>query len=149
MEYIEIKKDLFSVDEDYYFVHCISSDIAMGKGIAVKFRDMGVKKFIKDTYAVNWEGTGFCIGARAGGRTVFNLVTKQYYYDKPTYQTMRQALEDLYYKLERLEFVFGNHVKLAMPLIGCGLDKLEWNKVSEIIKDVFKDADVEILVCRL
>jgi O-acetyl-ADP-ribose deacetylase (regulator of RNase III) len=38
--------------------------------------------------------------------------------------------------------------KVAMPIIGCGLDRLQWNKVSEIIKDIFKDTDIEILVCR-
>ena len=38
--------------------------------------------------------------------------------------------------------------KLAIPLIGCGLDKLEWSKVSEMIQNTFKDEDVEILVCR-
>jgi O-acetyl-ADP-ribose deacetylase (regulator of RNase III) len=38
--------------------------------------------------------------------------------------------------------------KVAMPIIGCGLDRLQWDKVSEIIKDVFKDTDIEILVCR-
>ena len=38
--------------------------------------------------------------------------------------------------------------KIAMPVIGCGLDRLEWCKVSEIIKEVFEDTDVEILVCK-
>ncbi len=38
--------------------------------------------------------------------------------------------------------------KIAMPMIGCGLDKLKWDDVSKIIKDVFKDTDVEILVCK-
>lgn len=37
--------------------------------------------------------------------------------------------------------------KVAMPVIGCGLDRLQWNKVSEIIKDVFQYEDIEILVC--
>lgn len=34
-----------------------------------------------------------------------------------------------------------------MPKIGCGLDKLEWDKVEEIIKETFKDCDIDILVC--
>jgi hypothetical protein len=38
--------------------------------------------------------------------------------------------------------------KLGMPLIGCGLERLKWDKVSEIIKDVFVDTDIEIVVCR-
>ena len=38
--------------------------------------------------------------------------------------------------------------KIAMPIIGCGLDRLQWDKVSEIIKEVFKNKNIEILVCR-
>ena len=39
--------------------------------------------------------------------------------------------------------------KLAMPKIGCGLDRLQWDKVYDIICDVFKDTDVDILICEL
>jgi O-acetyl-ADP-ribose deacetylase (regulator of RNase III) len=38
--------------------------------------------------------------------------------------------------------------KIAMPIIGCGLDRLQWDRVSEIIKEVFKNTDIEILVCK-
>ncbi|WP_374017833.1 hypothetical protein ABU162_27665 [Paenibacillus thiaminolyticus] len=38
---------------------------------------------------------------------------------------------------------------LAMPQIGYGLDKLQWGKVREIIKEVFADTDIEIVVCTL
>ena len=37
--------------------------------------------------------------------------------------------------------------KIAMPKIGSGLDRLNWQDVEQIIKDVFADTDVEILVC--
>lgn len=36
--------------------------------------------------------------------------------------------------------------KLAMPKIGCELDRLEWEKVKNIIKEVFADVDIEIVV---
>ena len=39
--------------------------------------------------------------------------------------------------------------KLAMPIIGCGLDKLEWSKVKDLIIQVFKNMDIEILICYL
>ena len=38
--------------------------------------------------------------------------------------------------------------RVAMPVIGCGLDRLEWEKVSAVIQDVFAGTDVEILVCK-
>ena len=39
--------------------------------------------------------------------------------------------------------------KIAMPLIGCGLDRLEWEDVKTIIINTFQDTDIEILICRL
>ena len=39
--------------------------------------------------------------------------------------------------------------KVAMPLIGCGLDRLEWDKVKTIIAQTFNDTDIEVLVCKL
>ena len=38
--------------------------------------------------------------------------------------------------------------RVAMPVIGCGLDRLEWEKVSEMIQEVFAGTEVEILVCK-
>ena len=37
--------------------------------------------------------------------------------------------------------------KLAMPKIGCGLDRLAWPKVEEMLFIIFKDVEVNILVC--
>ena len=37
--------------------------------------------------------------------------------------------------------------RIAMPRIGCGLDRLKWPLVRALIKDVFRDEDIEILVC--
>ena len=36
-----------------------------------------------------------------------------------------------------------------MPLIGCGLDHLEWSKVSVIIQEIFQNTEIEILVCKM
>ena len=56
---------------------------------------------------------------------------------------MRLALKKM--KQICLEY---NIKKIAMPVIGCGLDRLNWNDVSEQIKDIFADTNVEILVCK-
>ena len=31
----------------------------------------------------------------------------------------------------------------------CGLDKLEWDKVKDVIEDVFENTNIEILICIL
>jgi hypothetical protein len=38
---------------------------------------------------------------------------------------------------------------LAMPRIGCGLDRLQWENVKFMIEFVFAKVDVEIVVCNL
>lgn len=42
-----------------------------------------------------------------------------------------------------------NIEKIAMPKIGCGLDKLNWCDVSSAIKEIFADSSIEIVVCYL
>ena len=39
--------------------------------------------------------------------------------------------------------------RIAMPVIGCGLDKLDWHRVSKLIKEIFVNTEVEIIVCKL
>lgn len=143
MRYNEEIRDLFSVSDDYYLAHCISDDYAMGKGIATEFvkrYNMQEKLLEMRPYNPEFKITkGHCI---LEGK-VLNLVTKSKYWHKPTYQTLENALRDMRACCGR------NKVeKIAMPLIGCGLDKLKWNKVSEMIQDIFADTDIEILVCK-
>lgn len=146
MNYREEERDLFSVPDDYYLAHCISADFGMGKGIVVEFNkrfDMKRKlqKLYPD-YLNQWTHVKM-IGDCIQQDNVFNLVTKERYYNKPTYKSLRIALEVMRDLCNEI------HVnKLAMPIIGCGLDRLQWNKVKEIITDVFHDMDIEILVCK-
>jgi len=146
MIYIEEKRDLFSVSEDYYLAHCISADFGMGRGIVIEFNkrfDMKHKlqskypDYINQWHSKRYEGD--CI---MEGR-VLNLITKERYFHKPTYQSLKTALVAMKRICEKESVT-----KIAMPIIGCGLDKLSWSKVSEIIKEVFDDSNIEILVCK-
>ncbi len=141
----EEQRDLFTVPKDYILVHCISADLAMGAGIAKEFARRGVKAELQKEYQ-DIE-VGDCLVSNATDWGVeFNLVTKEKYWQKPTYKTMRMALEDA--KILRCEGIMSDeNVKFAMPRIGCGLDRLQWDKVKTIIEEVFADTDVEILVC--
>lgn len=147
MIYKEEVRDLFSVPDDYYFVQCISGDFAMGKGIAVEFnKRFDTKNQLQKNYASLFRRNNWSIiksmECLLEGR-VFNLVTKFRYYEKPTYQSMTDSLKRMKVICEAR-----NIHKIAMPTIGCGLDRLQWDKVSEIIKEVFEDSDIEILVCK-
>jgi O-acetyl-ADP-ribose deacetylase (regulator of RNase III) len=141
MEYEEIKKDLFSASEDYYLAHCISSDFVMGGGIAVPFNKKfnlkaQFRKIKKENPAALKHPTCILLGR------VFNLITKNLVFHKPTYETMRSALE----KMKEICDEEGIK-KIAMPRIGSGIDGLDWIHVREIVCDVFDKSEVEILVC--
>lgn len=137
--------DLFSVGDEYTLAHCISADFALGKGIAAEFnRRFKLKSALKHDhyyYQMEWVRTGRehgCIYENG----VLNLVTKERYFEKPTYESLEGALEDA-----KVECLLHNIRKIAMPKIGCGLDKLRWNRVRTIIFDVFEDTEIEIKVC--
>ena len=146
MTYKEEIRDLFSVPDDYYLAHCISADFGMGKGIVIEFNkrfDMKHKLQIKYPDFVNEFHRTKCNGTCILEGKVFNLITKERYYQKPTYQSMRNALWSMSQACKDM-----NIARVAMPIIGCGLDRFQWDKVSEIIKEIFEDIDIEILVCK-
>ena len=135
------KRDLFTVPQGYYLAHCISADFALGAGIAKTFDEVYNMKFKLFRKYDNYEYEG---GDALLIDNVFNLVTKPKRYHKPRYEAVREALETMKDIMEANAIT-----KLAMPKIGCGLDKLSWNEVYEIICEVFEDMDVEILICEL
>ena len=145
MTFNEVQQDLFTVPQGYYLAHCISGDYALGAGIAVKFDEVYNMKFkLFRDYAIP-EGQKYAnVGRALLVDNVFNLVTKARCFHKPTYDELYNTLIDM-----REQMVDFGITKLAMPLIGCGLDKLEWERVKDVIEDVFEDTDVEILICRL
>lgn len=139
MEYKEIHQDLFTVDKEYYLAHCISSDAKMGAGIAVDFK----KKFRLYNLQKQAAEKPLKIGSCVLMNRVLNLITKKVYWGKPTYETFTLSIKDM------KEVALAKGIsKIAMPQIGAGLDKLSWAKNREIIKDIFADTDIEILVCR-
>lgn len=69
---------------------------------------------------------------------ILGLVTKEHYYGKPTLDDMRAAIWNLRAKLETNAWLDGDNpmlTEIMMPHIGCGLDRLKWDDVKEIIFD--------------
>ena len=128
--------DLFDFRDTHYLAHCISADYRLGAGIAKQF-DMryNIRASLFDDGTCDYPD---CILTDR----IFNLVTKRHYYDKPTYNSLQDSL----YMMR--DIVYNRGVKkIAIPKIGCGLDKLEWDKVERVIKQVFDEYDIEIVVC--
>ena len=92
----------------------------------------------------NYPDYEYCGGDSLPVDNVFNLVTKHKCWHKPTYGSLRESLEMM---REQMDFL--GVTKLAMPWIGCGLDRLQRNQVYDIICEVFEDTDVEIVICEI
>lgn len=134
-------RDLFTVPQGYYLAHCISADFSLGAGIAKAFDEVYNMRFklFREYDAYSYDG-----GDALLIDNVFNLVTKPKCYHKPRYEALRDALEIMKNIMD-----INATTKLAMPKIGCGLDRLSWSEVYDIICEVFEDTDVEILICEL
>lgn len=141
----EIKIDLFEYEptmKNFYYLHCISRDFALGLGIAKSFRN----KF-NLTKEVLTEG--IISNNLSLTSNVFNLITKSRYWQKPTYNSLRNALMSVKKTIFALNGDNTKDIQLIMPKIGCGLDKLMWKNVKNIIKEVFDDTELDIVICYL
>lgn len=140
---LEIKEmDLFTAPEKYKMAHCLSADLRLNMGIVVQMNrtyDLKTKlKAVAPVRPVKWPD---CILTGS----VFNLITKETYKSKPTLDTLTEALCVMRRIVEQEGIRY-----IAMPKIGCGLDKLQWEDVERRIRQVFDDVqDLEILVCVL
>ncbi len=141
MQYREIKGDLFKLKDTHVLAHCISSDFKLGVGIANEFdRLYRMRTNLISLYPNHYMIPNEYCALRVGN--VYNLVTKHRYFEKPTYNSLRIALDDM-----RDKMVIAGQTQLAMPMIGSGLDKLAWRRVSEIIKEIFEFTDIDITIC--
>lgn len=142
MEYKLIQDDVFN-HKDCYYAHCISRDCALGAGIAVEFdkrydmRNRLLKLAEEKPETLDEK----CIEVE----NVFNLITKEKYWQKPSYKSLEESLLEMKEKLSKNK----NIKKLVIPKIGCGLDRLSWDKVEPMVQEIFKDLDIEIVVCYL
>uniref|UniRef100_A0A4W5PIX1 O-acyl-ADP-ribose deacylase 1 n=1 Tax=Hucho hucho TaxID=62062 RepID=A0A4W5PIX1_9TELE len=136
-----VKGDLFSCPEDEVLAHCISEDCRMGAGIAVKFKNKfsGVDELKKQKKV-----PGQCAVLKRNKRFVYYLITKEKYSHKPTYDNLRQSLEDM-----KSHCLQNGVTRISMPRIGCGLDRLSWDKVEEMLEQVFQPTDISITVYTL
>lgn len=87
---------------------------------------------------------GGCAYLRVDDGYIFYLITKQKYSHKPTMSSLESSLRAM-----RDLCVQHGVRQLAMPRIGCGLDRLNWTEVSELIQQLFQSDDIEITIYAL
>ncbi|XP_030821830.1 ADP-ribose glycohydrolase OARD1 isoform X1 [Geospiza fortis] len=136
-----VKGDLFSCPGTDALAHCISEDCRMGAGIAVLFKKKfgGVQELLDQK-----KKTGEVAVLQRDDRYIYYLITKQKVSHKPTYESMQKSLEAM-----KAHCLNNGVTDISMPRIGCGLDGLQWEKVSAILEEVFENTDIKITVYSL
>lgn len=152
-----VKKDITTISSDFLICHCISADAAMGAGVALalvrRFPSMKseVKDCLKDTPLRQRVGQVVFYVDDTTNAVVANMVTKTHYWYKSSTMPQGAYLDNLRRCLVSVRQVMLERgiKKLAMPKIGCGLDRCSWMEVESIILDVFDGTDIDITVCVL
>lgn len=142
MKYTEVKGNLFNADRNYVLAHCISANCRMEAGIATQFVRRNPR--MRESLLAKSPKVGDVLFYHSEKDRVFNMITKEKHYDKPTREDFNKTIVKL--KEEMIENEFHH---LAIPLIGSGLDKLNWTITEEFIMKEFADTGIEIKVYRL
>ncbi|XP_068078918.1 uncharacterized protein [Danio rerio] len=129
--------DLLQTPEHIPIAHCISADYALGAGVAKQIRD----KYGVEELNTSVAQPGDCIKTTHGPRQIYHLVTKWWCRDLPTYEHLETSLIKLCYQCKK-----DKNKILAIPKLGCGLDKLDYTKVKEIIEKVFKEGHIQVIL---
>jgi len=131
--------DLFNMPKHFSLAHSVSQDLRMSQGIANEFR----KKFKRiDELLLQNKKVGEIAYLKDNDRYIFYLITKEHFYDKPSYFNVFLTLWNLKELLETLKVN-----KLAIPEIGCGLDKLKWPIINDMLEHIFCNTNIDIYVC--
>ena len=112
----EIKIDLFEYEptmQNFYYLHCISRDFALGLGITKSFKN----KFNLTKEVLT---KGIIFNNLSLTSNVFNLITKSKYWQKPTYDSLRDSLISVKKTIFALNGNNTKDIQLIMPKIGCG-----------------------------
>ncbi len=125
------KGNLFLSPPQEPLAHCVSADCAYGAGIAVTFKDKyGVEKVKKQN-----KKPGECaVTQEEDGRTIFHLITKRKCTDLPTYEDFTNSLKHM------RDWCVEHRVKsVSAPRLGCGLDKLDFQRVQDILRSFYRN----------
>ena len=114
--------------------HCKSSEFKMTAGIDRSFKRKFPYNFPESTNSPLFV-------QQLDDRFIYHLVTKKRFFQKPTYDSLRQSLEAMTSHANKHKVS-----QISMPKAGCGLDRLEWYKVERLIKESCAQSDFTITV---
>ena len=108
----------------------------MGKGIALEFKRRfgGVSELLAQGVGIGGVAT-LQLGV---GQFAYYLVTKERYFHKPTLSSLAACVREL----ARLCDEAGVE-ELNLPRLGCGLDRLAWSDVRDVLQREFAQSGVK------
>ena len=160
--------DLFDLESEVtVFAHCIASDFGMYGGIARQFvGKYNMKNRLKEmckhvsitqqTTTKIIHGKSFVVptgiitrptllGKALKVGNTYNLITKPITgYPPENNDLFKKSLEDL-----KRQMIANKEHYLAIPKLGCGIDRMDWDDVSWIIQRIFQDTEITITVAYL
>lgn len=138
-----VKGDIFDAPADIRVntVNCVG---VMGAGVALAFKQRYPEMF-KDYQRDCKDGRvkpGIMhIWKSLGGDWIINFPTKRDWREPSRYEDIATGLEDLRSYLDGI-----GHVTVALPALGCGHGGLDWDRVSEMIRNKLDGVDAHVLV---
>ncbi|XP_052130289.1 uncharacterized protein LOC127751199 [Frankliniella occidentalis] len=136
-----IEKDILTAPIDITMVHCVGRDLLLSDGIAKRIKE----RYQLEEKLKEIDTTGrVAVQTTGAGRKIIHLITKEKSKDKPKWNDFKKAIQEL-----RSHCVDNEIKKIWMPKIGCGLDRLKWKEVMELLKIEFQETNVEVTVCYL
>lgn len=129
------KGDLFKHEGKTVLAHCVSRDLRMDAGIAKTFK----AKYGKPSKTADVGDVA--VLDQVDHRFIYHLITKERFFQKPTYDSLDKSLRAM--KRHALEHKIQ---EIAMPQIGCGLDRLRWSRVESMLEQLFADTEIVIRV---
>lgn len=126
--------------EGVLFVQCISADLAMGAGIAVEYnRYFNAKNNLLEMKERVDEWIAEVGSSVFVKPCVINMITKDKYWEKPIIDDFKSALVSIVDIVENLK-ITGHKIKeIRCPMIGCGIDKLNWGDVRDLLVELAAD----------
>lgn len=130
-------------------VHGCNCYCTMGAGIAKSIKEMYPEAFYIDKKAdklyndksVKLGSISFSSVQRRTKRGyIVNAYTQETYWDTKRMLSY-DAIESSLFVVSK---TFPEHLKIGMPFIGCGLARGNWERVSSIIDDVFKNREIHV-----
>ncbi|MBQ3946811.1 MAG: leucine-rich repeat protein [Alphaproteobacteria bacterium] len=128
--------------QDGYLVHCVTADFSLGSGIAKQLDEaFQLARHLQQSYGDVPTHDLLGRACLTKEHKIFSLVDKATKDDNADYLLLEKALFDM--KEQCLQLGVSS---LVMPKIGCGHDRLHWTIVSEMVREVFADTNIDITV---